>query len=60
MPTLVIRASGSGFFAAETMDKVRSTIPRAEVVELEGGHDLAHDNPAALAALVRKFLDKTD
>lgn len=60
VPTLVIRASGSELFAAETMDKVRSTIPRAEVVELEGGHDLAHDNPAALAALVRKFLDKTD
>lgn len=58
VPTLVVRASNSELFAAETMDKVRSTNPRAEVVELEGGHDLAHDNPDALVALVRQFIAK--
>lgn len=58
VPTLVVRASNSELFAAETMDKVRSTNPRAEVVELEGGHDLAHDNPDALVALVRQLLAK--
>lgn len=58
VPILVVRASNSELFAAETMDKVRSTIPRAEVVELEGGHDLAHENPDALVALVRQFLAK--
>ena len=58
VPTLVVRASNSELFAAETMDKVRSTNPRAEVAELEGGHDLAHDNPDALVALVRQFLAK--
>ncbi len=58
VPLMVIRASRSDLFAPETMDKVRSANARAEVVELEGGHDLARDNPDALAATVRGFIDR--
>jgi pimeloyl-ACP methyl ester carboxylesterase len=56
IPVLVIRGSGSDMFAAETMDKVRSTNPRAMMVEIEGGHDLAGDNPQGLAQAVNDFL----
>ena len=58
IPLLVIRASGSELFAPETADKVRATNPKAEVVQLAGGHDLATDNPAALVQTVRGFIDK--
>ena len=56
IPTLVIRGSGSDMFAAETMDKVRSTNPRATVVEIAGSHDLAGDNPQGLSQAVNDFL----
>ena len=52
IPTLVIRGSDSDMFAAETMDKVRATNPRAKVVEIAGSHDLAGDNPQGLVAAV--------
>ena len=56
IPTLVIRGSGSDMFAAETMDKVRATNPRAAVVEIAGSHDLAGDNPQGLSNVVNEFL----
>jgi pimeloyl-ACP methyl ester carboxylesterase len=56
MPILVIRGSGSEMFAPETMDKVRSTNRRARMVEIEGSHDLASDNPQALSLAVNDFL----
>ena len=56
IPTLVVRGSGSDMFAAETMDKVRATNPRATVVEIEGSHDLAGDNPQGLSQAVNDFL----
>jgi hypothetical protein len=43
-------------FAAETMDKVRATNPRATMAELAGSHDLAGDNPDGLARTVSGFL----
>jgi pimeloyl-ACP methyl ester carboxylesterase len=56
VPTLVIRGSNSDMFAAETMDKVRATNPRATMAELAGSHDLAGDNPDGLAKAVTGFL----
>jgi pimeloyl-ACP methyl ester carboxylesterase len=56
IPLLVIRASGSDLFAPETMDKVRASNGCAEVVQIEGGHDLARDNPDELSKVVRGFL----
>ncbi len=58
IPTLVIRGSASDMFASETVDKVRTTNPRATVVEIAGSHDLAGDNPQGLAQAVGDFLAK--
>ncbi|MBI1201046.1 MAG: alpha/beta fold hydrolase [Rhodopseudomonas sp.] len=60
MPTLVIRGSSSDMFAAETMDKVRTTQPAATVAEVNGSHDLAGDNPSELAGTVGDFLAKAN
>jgi pimeloyl-ACP methyl ester carboxylesterase len=57
VPALVIRASGSDMFAAETLDKVRSISPQVTGIELAGSHDLAGDNPDGLVSAVRTFLD---
>ncbi len=56
IPTLVIRASESDMFAADTLEKVRSLNPRTTAIELAGSHDLAGDNPEELAAAVNDFL----
>jgi pimeloyl-ACP methyl ester carboxylesterase len=58
VPTLVIRASESDMFEAATLDKVKSLNPRATTIELAGSHDLAGDNPEALASAVNNFLGK--
>lgn len=57
-PCLVIRAARSDMFAPETLEKVREINPRAQVMELEGSHDLAGSNPTGLASAVRAFLDR--
>jgi esterase len=59
VPTLVIRGSDSDMFAAETMDRVRATNPRAKMVQITGSHDLAGDNPDGLARAVSNFLAET-
>jgi pimeloyl-ACP methyl ester carboxylesterase len=56
IPVLVVRASCSDLFAEETMDKVRAANVGAEVVQVEGSHDLARDNPEALSRIVGGFL----
>jgi pimeloyl-ACP methyl ester carboxylesterase len=58
VPALVIRASRSDMFAPETIDKVKAANPRAKAIEIAGSHDLAGDNPDALVAAVRSFLDE--
>jgi pimeloyl-ACP methyl ester carboxylesterase len=56
VPALVIRGSESNMFDAETLSKVRNVAPRAQAIELTGGHDLAGDNPDGLVDAVRGFL----
>jgi pimeloyl-ACP methyl ester carboxylesterase len=56
IPTMVIRASKSDMFEAETLAKVTSLNPRLRGIELAGSHDLAGDNPEGLAAAVSNFL----
>ena len=56
IPTLVIRASKSDMFEAETLTKATSLNPRLKAIELAGSHDLAGDNPEGLAAAVSDFL----
>jgi esterase len=58
VPALVIRATRSDMFAPETIDKVKAANPRARAIEIAGSHDLAGDNPDALVAAVRRFLDE--
>jgi esterase len=56
IPALVIRASASDMFAAETLAKVGAANPRIAAIELTGSHDLAGDNPDGLVAAVQDFL----
>jgi pimeloyl-ACP methyl ester carboxylesterase len=55
-PTLVIRGARSDMFAAETVAKVRAANPRIAVVEVDGGHIVAGDNPQGFLAALRPFL----
>ncbi len=55
VPILVIRASESDMFAAETLDKARKANPRVTAIELAGSHDLAGDNPERAGRAVRRL-----
>jgi pimeloyl-ACP methyl ester carboxylesterase len=55
-PILALRGRQSDMFAPETMPKLRAANPRLQLVELDGGHNVAGDNPDALVAAVRAFL----
>ena len=55
-PILALRGRQSDMFAPETMPKLRAANPRVQLVELDGGHNIAGDNPAGLIAAVRPFL----
>ncbi len=60
VPALVIRGSESDMFASETLPKVRAVNPRVTAIELQGSHDLAHDNPDGLVTAVRTFLEHNE
>jgi esterase len=60
IPALIIRASESDMFAAETLAKVGAANPRIAAIELTGSHDLAGDNPDGLVAAVHDFLSRTE
>ena len=55
-PILALRGRQSDMFAAETAPKLTAANPRIELVELDGGHNIAGDNPSGLIAAVRSFL----
>jgi pimeloyl-ACP methyl ester carboxylesterase len=59
-PTLVVRGMRSDMFAAETVDKVRGANPRIELVEVEAGHNIPGENPAALSVAIRSFLNQLE
>lgn len=59
-PALAVRASRSDLFAPETVQKMRSANPRFTVLEIDSGHDVATDNPAALVAALEPFLAKLE
>jgi esterase len=56
VPTLIIRATRSLAFDEAVVARVRSEVSRADYTELDSGHDLANEAPAALVAAVRQFL----
>ena len=43
-------------FDAATLTKVKDVAPRVQALELQGGHDLAGDNPDGLVKSVGQFL----
>jgi pimeloyl-ACP methyl ester carboxylesterase len=55
-PILALRGRQSDMFAAETAPKLAAANPRIELLELDGGHNIAGDNPSGLIAAVRPFL----
>ena len=59
-PTLVVRGTRSDMFADENVQKVRDTNPNITLVEVDAGHDVAGDAPAALIAEVNAFLNGRD
>ena len=55
-PALVVRGARSDMFAPETVAKVKAANPRLSVVEVDGGHNVAGDNPEGFLAAIRPFL----
>jgi len=55
-PVLAIRATRSDLFAAATVPKMLACNPRISVQEIEGGHDVAGDNPDAVLAAIKAFI----
>lgn len=56
-PALVVRGARSDMFAPETVAKVKAANPRIALVEVDGGHNVAGDNPSGFLAAVRPFLE---
>jgi pimeloyl-ACP methyl ester carboxylesterase len=55
-PTLVVRGAQSDMFAPETVAKVKAATPRISVVEVDGGHNVAGDNPQGFLGAIRPFV----
>jgi esterase len=60
VPTLALRATGSDLFDAATVPKLLQANPRIELREIEGGHNIAGDNPDATLAAIRGFIDRLE
>jgi pimeloyl-ACP methyl ester carboxylesterase len=56
VPTLVLRASRSDLFAAETLPKVLARNPRIRAQQIEAGHHVIGDNPDAASAAIQSFI----
>ena len=57
-PILSVRGTRSDMYAAETAAKMKAANPRLAVAEIEAGHDLAGDNPAALVGVLKKWMSE--
>jgi pimeloyl-ACP methyl ester carboxylesterase len=55
VPVLLVRGT-HGFLVPQTVEEFRSRVPRANIVELEAGHNVQEQQPAALAAVLATFL----
>lgn len=56
IPSLIVRGADSDLFARETLEKISLLNSGIRLVEIEGGHDLARDNPDGLIGTVQAFL----
>ena len=57
-PLLSVRGKRSNMYAAEGVAKMKAANPKLEVVEVDAGHDLAGDNPGALAEVLKKWISE--
>jgi pimeloyl-ACP methyl ester carboxylesterase len=55
VPVLLVRGT-QGYLTARTVEEFRVRVPRAEIVEIEAGHNVQEQQPAALAAAIAAFL----
>ncbi|TQS43446.1 alpha/beta fold hydrolase [Cryptosporangium phraense] len=51
VPVLLVRGT-HGYLSPETVDEFRTRVPRAEIVEIDAGHNVQEQQPAALAAAI--------
>jgi pimeloyl-ACP methyl ester carboxylesterase len=58
-PTLVVRGAQSDMFAPETAARVKAANARISLVEVDGGHNVAADNPQGFLAAIRPFIAAT-
>lgn len=58
-PLLLIRGKTSDLIIDRSWAQLRRRLPHATLVELEGGHMVPMEQPAAVAATVQAFLDAT-
>lgn len=56
VPVLVVRGTRSPSFAADTARQILATLRHAELVELDAAHNVALDQPSALADSVVRFV----
>ncbi len=59
-PVLVVRGTRSPSFGEESARELVARLPRARLVELDAAHNVALDQPAALAEAVIGFARETD
>ena len=55
VPVLIVRGTRSPSFAAETAQQMIATLPQAQVIALDAGHNVALEQPKALADVVTQF-----
>ena len=56
-PTLIVRGAETDLLAADTAQRMLSTLPNAQLVEVEqAGHMVFEDNPSGFIAAIQQFL----
>lgn len=55
-PLLSVRGTRSTMYAAETVAKMKAANPRLQLVEVDAGHNIAGENPAACIDALRGFV----
>lgn len=58
-PLLFIRGKASDLIIDHSWAQLKHHLPHAQLVELEGGHMVPMESPAAVAAVVQQFIDAT-
>lgn len=57
-PTLVLRGARSDLFGRDSVERMKTELPRFTLTEVDAGHNIPGDNPAALRREIRAFLEQ--